>query len=253
MRSFIPFLRSLIFALIMLVFTPIWTCVCLLAAPLPFNQRYYITSRWNVFIIWLAKVVCGIRYQIKGAENFPDAPAILLCKHQSAWETIFLLCKLPRPLVFVFKKELLYIPFFGWALGLLKMIPIDRKLGIRAFRHVVIEGKKRLEEGQWIIMFPEGTRMPVGQQGEYKGGGTRLALATNTLIIPIAVNSGECWPKNSFVKTPGLVTVSVGQPISPQGHTHEELMVLVENWIEAEMRIISPHAYPPQPAGTPAG
>lgn len=252
MRKFTLFLRSLIFALAMLVFTPIWTCVCLLVAPLPFNQRYYVTSRWNVCVIWLAKVVCGIRYQIKGVENFPDAPVILLCKHQSAWETIFLLCKLPRPLVFVFKKELLYVPFFGWALGLLRMIPIDRKLGIRAFRHVVIEGKKRLAEGRWIIMFPEGTRIPVGQQGEYKGGGTRLALATNTPIVPIAVNSGECWPKNSFIKFPGMVTVSVGPPIAPQGHTHEELMSLVEHWIETEMRVISPLAYASPETGTAA-
>lgn len=237
------FLRSLIFLLAMLLFTPVWALFCFLAAPLPYRQRYFVTSRWNVTIIWLAKVICGIRYQIKGAENLPNAPAILLCKHQSAWETIFLLCKLPRPLVFVFKKELLYIPFFGWALALLKMIPIDRSLGVRSFRHVVTEGKKRLEEGLWIIMFPEGTRTAVGTQGEYKGGGTRLAHATHTLIVPIAVNSGECWPKDSFIKKPGLVTVSIGPAISPQGHSHDELMQKVENWIEGEMRVISPHAY----------
>ena len=120
------FLRSLLLALVMLVVTPIWACICFLAAPLPYNQRFYVTSRWNVFIIWAAKVICGIRYRIKGAENLPDAPVILLCKHQSAWETIFLLCNMPRPLVFVFKKELMYVPFFGWALALLRMIPIDR-------------------------------------------------------------------------------------------------------------------------------
>lgn len=251
MRSFTLFLRSSVFTLVMLVFTPLWTLVCFLAAPLPYRQRYYVTSRWNATVIWLAKIICGIRYRIKGAENFPDAPAIVLSKHQSAWETIFLLYQLPRPLVFVFKKELLYIPFFGWALGLLRMIPIDRSLGVRAFRHVVTEGKKRLADGLWIIMFPEGTRSPVGGQGEYKGGGTRLALDTNTLIVPIAVNSGECWPKNSFIKKPGLITVSIGPSISPRGHTHEQLMRQVENWIEGEMRIISPHAYPAQPTGTP--
>jgi len=247
LRRFTLFLRSLSFFLAMLVFTPVWTLACFLAAPLPYHQRYYITSRWNATVIWLAKVICGIRYQIKGAENFPDSPAIVLSKHQSAWETIFLLYQLPRPLVFVFKKELLSIPFFGWALGLLKMIPIDRSLGVRAFRHVITEGKKRLNDGLWIIMFPEGTRTAVGQQGEYKGGGTRLAHATNTVIVPIAVNSGECWPKDSFIKKPGLITVSVGPPIAPQGRTHEELMTLVENWIEGEMRLISPHAYPPAP------
>jgi 1-acyl-sn-glycerol-3-phosphate acyltransferase len=244
MSNAMNFFRSLLFALIMLVITPIWACVCFLAAPLPYNKRYFITSRWNVFIIWLAKVLCGIRYQIKGWENLPDQPVILLSKHQSAWETIFLLCKMPRPLVFVFKKELIYVPFFGWALGLLRMIPIDRNKGKDAFAHVVTQGKKRLADGQWIIMFPEGTRIAVGQSGKYKGGGARLAVETKTVVVPIALNPGECWPKNSFIKKPGLVSVSIGKPISPEGLNAIELMQQVENWIESEMRVISPNAYP---------
>ena len=159
------FLRSLIFTIIMVISTVVWALVCFLAAPLPYNKRFWVTARWNVFIVWCAKVICGIRYEIKGAENFPDAPAVVLSKHQSAWETIFLLPNLPRPLVFVFKKEILYIPFFGWAMALLRMIPIDRKQGKNAFKHVVAHGKRRLADGQWIIMFPEGTRIPVGQAG----------------------------------------------------------------------------------------
>ncbi|MEO6353909.1 MAG: lysophospholipid acyltransferase family protein [Oxalobacteraceae bacterium] len=243
LRSATLFLRSLLFVLIILLVTPVWACVCLLAAPLPYNQRYYVTSRWNVFTIWLAKMLCGIHYHFKGWENLPDAPVILMPKHQSAWETIFLLCMMPRPLVFVFKKELLFVPFFGWALGLLRMIPIDRKSGTNAFRQVVIQGKKRLADGQWIIMFPEGTRIPVGQQGQYKSGGTRLAIQTKALVVPIALNSGECWPKNAFIKQPGTITVSIGPPISPEGQTPNSLLNLVENWIETEMRVISPTAY----------
>lgn len=242
-RSTTLFLRSLFFVLVILLVTPFWACVCLLAAPLPYNRRYYVTSRWNVFAIWLAKAVCGIRYRFKGWENLPDAPVILMPKHQSAWETIFLLCMMPRPLVFVFKKELLYLPFFGWALGLLRMIPIDRKSGKNAFRQVVTQGKKRLADGQWIIMFPEGTRTPVGRQGQYKSGGPRLAIQTGALAVPIALNSGECWPKNAFIKRPGTITVSIGPPISPTGHTPDSLLQLVENWIETEMRVISPAAY----------
>lgn len=215
----------------------------MLAAPLPYNKRYFVTSRWNVFIVWCAKWICGINYQFKGYENFPDAPAIILSKHQSAWETIFLLANLPRPLVFVFKKEILYIPFFGWGIALLRMIPIDRKQGKNAFKSVVAHGKRRLKDGQWIIMFPEGTRIPVGQQGKYKSGGTRLAVETGAVVVPIALNSGECWPKNSFIKNPGTVTVSVGKPISSEGKTPDELMEQVEQWIESEMRVISPHAY----------
>ena len=215
----------------------------MLAAPLPYNKRYFVTSRWNVFVIWCAKWICGIDYQFKGYENFPDSPAIVLSKHQSAWETIFLLANLPRPLVFVFKKEILYIPFFGWGIALLRMIPIDRKQGKNAFKSVVAHGKRRLKDGQWIIMFPEGTRTKVGSQGKYKSGGTRLAIETGAVVVPIALNSGECWPKNSFIKKPGTITVSVGKPISPEGKTPDELMEQVEQWIESEMRVISPHAY----------
>ncbi|AVR95302.1 lysophospholipid acyltransferase family protein [Pseudoduganella armeniaca] len=243
MRKAILFLRSLLFTVVMAIATIIWSFVCMLAAPLPYNKRYWVTSRWNVFMIWCAKVICGIHYEFKGHENFPDSPAIVLSKHQSAWETIFLLANLPRPLVFVFKKEILYIPFFGWGIALLRMIPIDRKQGKNAFRMVVAHGKRRLKDGQWIIMFPEGTRIPVGQAGKYKSGGTRLAIETNAPVVPIALNSGECWPKNSFIKYPGKVTVSVGKPISPEGHTPDSMMEQVEQWIESEMRVISPHAY----------
>ena len=243
MSRFILFLRSLLFALVMVVATVIWACVCFLAAPLPYTKRYYITSRWNVFVIWLAKVLCGIRYQIKGYENLPDAPVILLPKHQSAWETIFLLYAMPRPLVFVLKRELNYVPFFGWALALLRMIPIDRSKGKDAFAQVVVHGRQRLADGQWVIMFPEGTRIAVGKKGKYKGGGTRLAIETKTPVVPIALNSGECWPKNSFIKKPGLITVSIGKPIAPGNMTAQELMQQVENWIESEMRVISPGVY----------
>ena len=243
MRNIIPFIRSFIFLLLMVIATIIWAPISMLFAFLPYNQRYYITARWNVFIIWSAKVVCGIHYQFKGFENFPDAPAIVLSKHQSAWETIFLLMATPRPLVFVFKKEITYIPFFGWAISLLRMIPIDRSKGKDAFAQVVTHGKKRLADGQWIIMFPEGTRIAVGKKGSYKGGGARLAVETNTQVVPIALNSGECWPKNSFIKRPGTVTISVGKPILPNGDNPFELMQKVEAWIEAEMRVISPNAY----------
>jgi 1-acyl-sn-glycerol-3-phosphate acyltransferase len=233
------FLRSLLFTLLMLVATLIWAPLCFLFAPLPYNKRYFLTGFWNRFVIWCAKTVCGIRYQVKGYENLPDTPAVLLSKHQSAWETIFYLYAMPRPLVYVFKKELLYIPFFGWGLALLRMIPIDRSKSRDAFAQVVEHGRNRLASGQWIIMFPEGTRSLVGKQGKYKSGGTRLAIETGTVVVPIAMNAGECWPKNSFIKKPGVITVSIGKPISPKGMTPASLMQQVENWIESEMRVIS--------------
>ena len=237
------FLRSLLLAVLMAVATIVWSLGCVFFAPFPYAKRYYLTSRWNVFVIWSARVICGIRYQVRGLENLPDAPAILLSKHQSAWETIFYLIIMPRPLVFVFKKELTYIPFFGWGIALLRMIPIDRSKGRDAFAQVVVHGRKRLADGQWVIMFQEGTRIPVGQTGKYKQGGSRLAVETNTPVIPIAVNAGECWAKGSFIKKPGLITVSIGKPISPEGLTPAELSQRVENWIESEMRVISPAVY----------
>lgn len=243
MKNLSLFLRSLLFMTVMTIFTPVWTCVIVLSLPLPFRQRYWVASRWNAFAIWLARTVCGIRYRVKGYENLPDAPVILLCKHQSAWETIFMIFGMPRPLSFVLKKELLYLPFFGWALAMMRMIPIDRKQGLRALRKVTALGRQRLANGQWIIMFPEGTRMPVGQKGKYHGSGAKLAIDTGALVVPIAVNSGEFWPKNSFIKKPGVVTISIGKPISPDGHTQDSLIRQVETWIESEMRIISPYVY----------
>lgn len=243
MNRFFLFLRSLLFFVLVIPLTIIWACICMLAAPLPYNQRYWITGRWNAIVIWLAKVLCGIRYQVVGLENLPNEPIILLSKHQSAWETIFYLMYMPRPLVFVFKKELHYIPFFGWGLALLRMIPIDRSKGKDAFSQVVTQGRMRLANGQWIIMFPEGTRIPVGKKGSYKSGGARLAIETNVPVVPIALNSGNCWPKNSVIKQPGLITISIGKPIPSTGKTAPELMHEVETWIEAEMRKISPHNY----------
>jgi len=240
---FTLFVRSLLFTILVALLTVVWAFVCMLVAPLPYNKRYWVTARWNVTVIWLGKVLCGMRYRVIGVENLPDEPVILLSKHQSAWETIFYLMYMPRPLVFVFKKELHYIPFFGWGLALLRMIPIDRSKGKDAFAHVVMQGKKRLANGQWIIMFPEGTRIPVGEKGSYKGGGARLAVETGATVVPLAMNSGDCWPKNSFIKQPGLITVSIGKPISVAGKTPVEVMQEVETWIEAEMRVIAPQHY----------
>lgn len=237
------FLRSLVFTVLVAVLTMVWAILCFGFAPLPYAQRYYLTSRWNLVVIWAARVICGIRYEVRGMENLPDSSAVVLSKHQSAWETIFYLLIMPRPLVFVFKKSLTYIPFFGWGIALLRMIPIDRSKGRDAMAQIVESGRKRLADGQWVIMFPEGTRIPVGQAGKYKIGGPRLAVETNTVVVPVAVNSGECWQKNSFIKKPGLITVSIGKPISPEGLTAQALLVKVESWIESEMRVISPTVY----------
>ncbi|MFM7760407.1 MAG: lysophospholipid acyltransferase family protein [Burkholderiaceae bacterium] len=237
------FARSLLFAVLIVIATVIWAIGCFAFLLLPYRQRYWMIIRWNVFICYAAKYVCGIHWHVKGFDNLPDAPVILLSKHQSAWETIFYCWLMPRPLIFVFKKSLLFIPFFGWGLAMLRMIAIDRSRGREAMTQVIETGKQRLNDGQWVIMFPEGTRTPVGSQGKYKNGGAILAIGTDTPVVPIAVNSGDCWPRNAFIKKPGTIVVSIGTPISPQGLSANELMEKVEHWIESEMRVITPGAY----------
>ena len=237
------FARSLLFAVLIVIATVIWAIGCFAFLLLPYRQRYWMIIRWNVFICYAAKYVCGIHWHVKGFDNLPDAPVILLSKHQSAWETIFYCWLMPRPLIFVFKKSLLFIPFFGWGLAMLRMIAIDRKRGREAMTQVIETGKQRLNDGQWVIMFPEGTRTPVGSQGKYKNGGAILAIGTDTPVVPIAVNSGDCWPRNAFIKKPGTIVVSIGTPISPLGLSANELIEKVEHWIESEMRVITPGAY----------
>jgi len=236
-------LRSTVFAAILILITPVFAAIALLTFPLPPLTRYRIITVWTRCIIWSARAVCGIRYRVIGAENIPRQPCIILSKHQSAWETIFYCWLMPRPLIFVFKKSLLFIPFFGWGLAMLRMIAIDRSRGREAMTQVIETGKQRLNDGQWVIMFPEGTRTPVGSQGKYKNGGAILAIGTDTPVVPIAVNSGDCWPRNAFIKKPGTIVVSIGAPISPQGLSANELMEKVEHWIESEMRVITPGAY----------
>ncbi|HLU19338.1 MAG TPA: lysophospholipid acyltransferase family protein [Pusillimonas sp.] len=235
--------RSAAYLLFLIITVIPYAFACLLWAPLPLKLRYRLTIGWARLAIWGARVITGIRWQIKGEENLPDEPAIVLSKHQSAWETLFMPAYLPREVCFVYKKELNRIPFFGWGLALLRMIPIDRSKGKDAFEQVVRLGQKRLNEGRWPLLFPEGTRVPPGKEGRYKMGGALLATRTGVVVVPIAHNAGECWPKKSFLKRPGLVTVSIGPPIETAGKDAEEVNRQVRDWIENEMRQLNPERY----------
>lgn len=236
-------IRSALFLLFQAVTVVPYGLLCLLMAPLPLHLRYRVTIGWPRMVLWAARTLCGIRWEVRGWENLPNGPAILLSKHQSTWETFFYVAYMPRELCFVFKRELLWIPFFGWGIGLLKMIHIDRSQGRDAFESVVAQGQRKLDEGRWIIMFPEGTRTPTGSQGKYKSGGSRLACRTGAPVVPIAVNAGRCWPKKPWLKSPGLVTVSIGAPIPVHHRTPDQVNQEVEQWIESEMRRIDPDAY----------
>lgn len=247
------FIRSLIYALCFIVTAFILGPLIVLARPFPFAKRYRFAVLWPRLLIYLAKVVLGIRYEVKGQENIPtDRQVIYLVKHQSAYETLFLPWFTPFPVVLVYKKTLEYIPLFGWALGSLNNIPIDRAKASEALRQVLRMGAKRIKEGRSPVLFPEGTRTPVGTKGRYKPGGVRLAMHTQCDIIPVAHNAGKVWPRNAFIKKPGTVTLSFGPVISPGERSSDEIMAEVEHWIESEMIHLNPEDYPGKdPADTP--
>lgn len=238
------FLRSLAFLIYLIVWTIPYATFCFIVFPfVDAHRRYWIAARWCRITLNVLRAVAGVRYRVEGMENLPPGPAVLLSKHQSAWETIAFPALMPHPLCYVLKRELVYVPFFGWALGLLKMIYIDRSAGRQAFASVIRQGRERMADGSWVIMFPEGTRTRTGTQGQYKTGGVRFAIASGAPVVPVAHNAGRCWPRNSFLKYPGLVTLSIGPPIASTGLKPDELNARVEQWIEAEMRRLDPAAY----------
>jgi 1-acyl-sn-glycerol-3-phosphate acyltransferase len=240
-------IRSVLHLLFMAVTVVPWALVVLLAAPFLGPVRvYWLCVGWLRLAVWGGRWILGIRNHVIGAENLPlgsTAPAVLLVKHQSTWETFAMPTLMPHPLAYVFKKELLYVPFFGWAMSRMDMIHIDRSKRSQAFHKVVQQGQRLLDQGTWVIMFPEGTRIPRGQQGQYKSGGARLAIQTGAPVIPVAVTSAKCWPRRALIKHPGVVEFSIGKPIPSQGREPDELMREVEAWIEAEMRRLDPDAY----------
>ncbi|MGE8318204.1 MAG: lysophospholipid acyltransferase family protein [Comamonas sp.] len=243
-----PLIRSVLHMLFMSISVVPYTLAILLLRVCGASSlaRYRVARAWLKLSVDSARVIIGIRYQVQGMENLPVGSAkgaVLLVKHQSTYETFLMPAIMPVPLAYVFKKELLQIPFFGWSIGSLDMIHINRKDGSRAFHKVVEQGKRLLQQGLWVIMFPEGTRIPRGEAGEYKTGAARLAIMTGADVVPVAVTSAKCWPRKAFVKYPGVVDVSIGQPIPTTGRKHDELMQQVQDWIEAEMRRLDPEAY----------
>ena len=236
-------LRSVFFTLLLAIWTIFCGTLVLCTYVLPesprFKTSYAVCQMWRYGFMGACRAILGIRYELQGRENISDNAVIYLAKHQSAWETIALQIWTP-PAVFVLKRELLYIPFFGWALWGLRMIWIDRSAGKAALDKIVTQGKKRLSEGLSIIIFPEGTRVAPGRMGKFKAGGARLAVRTGASVIPIAHNAGELWPRNAFLKKPGTITVRFGPAIDPTGLTDNELNDRVETWIREAMRELSP-------------
>ena len=242
-------LRSALYVLWLAVTVVPWALAVLVIALFASSTTvYWSCAGWLKVAIWGAKVICGVHYRVHGLQNVPTAAdatsAVLLAsKHQSTWETFAYPALMPHPLAYVFKRELLYIPFFGWAMARMDMIHIDRSKRAEAWSLVAHQGRRLFGLGIWVIMFPEGTRIARGARGTYKNGASRLAIDAGVPIVPIAATSARCWPRKSFLLRPGTIDVSIGAPIASQGRQPDELMREVEAWIEAEMRRLDPDAY----------
>ncbi len=239
----IALIRSTLFLILATLITAPAGLLVTLSVVLPMRWRFAVIAFWRAGFMALCAHVLGLDYRVVGRENIPDTPSVILSKHQSAWETIGLQAIFP-PLVFVLKRSLLLIPFLGWAFAAVKMISIDRGAGKNALKQVEKQGGERLKAGYWVIVFPEGTRIPPGETRRYKTGGAHLAVSAGVPVVPVAHNAGEFWAKNAFVKKQGTITVSIGPAIDTRGKTVEEVNALAEQWIETEMRRLSPHRYP---------
>ena len=228
------FVRSLLFQLILVVITPFYWVGVMASAPFSRMFRWHVIAGWPNFATWLARWLLQIDYSIEGRENIPSEPCVILSKHSSAWETIAFSGIFP-PHVYVIKRELLWIPFLGWGLGLYSPIAINRANRKAAMQRLIELGRERFAQGFCIMIYPEGTRVPVGRRGNYRLGGASLAVNMGAKVLPVAHNAGLVWPRNSFLKHPGKVTVRIGKPIDARGRAADELMREVENWIEGEV------------------
>ena len=230
-------LRSALFALGLMLVTPPYALLALLTFPLPRMTRYRIISGWSRLVILLAKMILGIDWRVEGRENLPARPAVILAKHQSAWETMAFQMIFP-PQVLVLKKSLLWIPFFGWGLAMMSPIAIDRSRGIASLRAMARRGRERLEQGFWIVVFPEGTRVAPRERRAYQPGGAWLAVAAGAPVVPVAHNAGVLWPRNAFLKRPGIVTVRIGPPIDTANRDPQTVNAMAETWIEEQQKAL---------------
>ena len=225
-------LRSILFYFLMAVITILFTVIGILILPLKFPLRFKIMSRWSAFNLWALKSICGLGLVIDGLDNVPEGPAIIMCKHQSAWETLALQIYFPAQ-VWILKRELLWIPIYGWGLATMQPIAIDRSSGMQALKQITIQGKQRLDKGYWVVIFPEGTRTAPGQRRKYQQGGGLLAEKSGYPVVPITHNAGYFWPRNSLDKKPGTIIMKIGPVIDPKGKSAKEITKEAEDWIES--------------------
>ncbi len=235
----LSYIRSAIFFTLLVAWTLIFWPVAVAVYFCEPKFRSRVIGIWADFAVWLLKIVCGLHHRVEGLKNLPDCPAVLFAKHQSAWETIAFQTIFP-PQAWVLKRSLLYIPFFGWGLAATGPIKIDRASPRKALGEVVRQGKQVLEEGRWVVIFPEGTRIAPGKHGTYYASASLLAIQAKVPLVPVAHNSGDFWQRRALRKRPGEICVRIGKPIEPEGMKAKELNRLAENWMRKTMPEISP-------------
>ena len=224
------FIGSSLFALGLVCSTLVFTPIALASTLLPYRFRWHVVTRWSRFNLYWLSVTCGVKSEVEGIENIPIEPTVILARHESAWETLALQ-RYFAPQVWVLKRELLRIPFFGWGLATMRPIAIDRSAGLSAFEQMLVQGEERLASGCWVVVFPEGTRVPPGARRRFKQGGARLAVHNGRPAVPVAHNAGDYWPRNSFYKYPGTIRVVIGEPIETAGRGAVEVNRIAEQWI----------------------
>ena len=233
------FLRSLAYNVFGFSSIMVAATILLLSFWAPYRFHWALCVGWCRLAVWGAKFFCGIRTEVEGAENLPDTPSVIMIKHTSTLETLWQVTFFPQT-TWVLKREILFAPFFGWAIGLaLKPIAINRKAGGSAVKQVIRLGTQKLNDGVWVTIFPEGTRMPPGETRKYGISGAALAKEANVPIVPVAHNAGDIWTRRSFTKRPGTVRFVIGPPIDPSGQSPKETNLLVQSWIEGKMHEIS--------------
>lgn len=232
-------IAGLLFTVLLVVNTIAGSLWALVLWPLPHRVAYFFAVRcWAVVNLWLLRVLCGVSWEVQGQENLPLLPSVVLMKHSSAFETIAQALLFPRQ-TWMLKRELLFVPVFGWALATMRCIGVDRARGGKGIRAVIRRGKARITDGLWLVVFPEGTRVAPGETGTYAPGGAMIAAAARCPIVPVAHNAGDHWPRRSASKRPGTIRVVIGEPIDPGVGGAREITRRAELWIENELRDIT--------------
>jgi 1-acyl-sn-glycerol-3-phosphate acyltransferase len=233
--------RSVLFTAFLMLSACVWGFTMALCFFLPDRMQFAMARAWARCMLWMLEQVCGLSYRVEGLERIPAGNHIVMSKHTSAWETIAFFVIFP-PHVWVLKHELLWIPFMGWGLKRLRPIAIDRGAGHRAVNQVIEQGKERLAEGLWVVIFPEGTRVAVGEKRKYGVSGALLATATGNLVVPVSHNAGTFWPRRGIVKKPGTIRLIIGEPIDAEGKNARDLNEEIRGVIESGLARIESEA-----------